>query len=251
MPYQIREGGQDCPFEIVNEGTGERVACHPSHEKAAAHMKALYANVPDAEQRADTVQRSDRAEIETRDADVQTLNYDQRMITVRAVPYGEPASVMYRDAVWTEYFEPGAFDHILAKPNRIRVNREHIKGNTCGKIVALRSEPSGLIADVRIARTPLGDDTLQLASEDCLSASVGFGALPSWTKVDHRSKTRRIERAHLDHLSFVESPAYSGAEVLEVRGYMAEAAIPYAPPVIDELAADPMWQWASDRVNRK
>ena len=245
MPYRIREGGADCPFEVQNEDSGERVACHPSREKALAHMQALYAHVSDAEQ------RGDRAEIEHRTADVQTLDVDERFVRVRAVPYGEPATVMFRGDVWTEYFEPGAFDQVINRPNRIRVNREHIRGNTCGKVIALRSEPTGLIADVRIANTPLGMETLALAREDCLSASVGFGALPKWTRIDMRNKVRRIERAHLDHLSFVETPAYAGAEVLEVRGYVAEAAMPYRSPDIDVLAEDPVFRWADGRLNTK
>lgn len=248
MPYQINKGGADCPFEVVKQGSGERVACHDTEAEAKKHLAALYANVPDASM---PMHRDNHAEIEFRTAAVEALEVNERFIRVRAVPYGEPATVLYRDDVWTEYFEPGAFDHVINKPNRIRVNREHVRGNTCGKVIALRSEPSGLIADVRTADTPLGWDTLNLAKDDMLSASIGFGALPNWTRIDMRNKVRRIERAHLDHLSFVESPAYQGADVLEVRGYIAEAAIPVEPPILDVLAADEAFQWASDRLNRK
>lgn len=42
MPYQVKG---DC---AVNSSTGETVKCHDTHAQALAHLKALYANVPDA-----------------------------------------------------------------------------------------------------------------------------------------------------------------------------------------------------------
>lgn len=191
------------------------------------------------------------APIETRDVDVQSIDYSQRMITVVAAPYGEFAPVMYRGDMWKELFERGAFDAVANRPNRVRVNRGHDKQRTVGKVVQFRSLDSGLIADVRIAKTPLGDETLALAAEDMLSASVGFAALPSWMKVDQRNKTRRIRTAHLDHLSFVESPAYEGADVLEVRGHIADFVGDIAQtPHLDQFIEDPILRWASERLNR-
>lgn len=48
MPYRLRsQGAKTC---VVNSATGNVVpgGCHPSRVKAMAHMRALYANVPDA-----------------------------------------------------------------------------------------------------------------------------------------------------------------------------------------------------------
>lgn len=48
MAYVIRKNGtQHC---VHNQATGKEVpgGCHPTREKALAHMRALYANVPDA-----------------------------------------------------------------------------------------------------------------------------------------------------------------------------------------------------------
>lgn len=193
-----------------------------------------------------------RAPVETRDIDVANIDYQQRVITVIAAPYGESAPVLLRGDVWTEVFERGAFDTVVDRPNRVRVNRGHDKNRTVGKVVQFRSAEAGLIADVRIAKTLLGDETLALASDDMLSASVGFAAMPSWMKIDHRNRTRRIHRAHLDHLSFVESPAYEGAEVLEVRGHMSEAAIEAAArtPLLDQFTEDEILRWASERLNK-
>ncbi len=192
--------------------------------------------------------------IETREIDVQSVDYEDRIITVIAAPYGQSAPVMFRGDIWDEFFENTAFDSVIDRPNRVRVNRGHDKQRTMGKVVQFRSlADTGLIADVRVAKTPLGEETLELAREGMLGASVGFAAAPSWMKIDVRNKTRRIHRAHLDHLSFVESPAYAGAEVLEVRGQMSDFAIVCAEstPLKDQFIGDDIFRWASERLNKQ
>lgn len=152
--------------------------------------------------------------IETRNAGPAAV--DNRVITVVAVPYEQPTQVLYRSQLWTEVFTRGAFTGIELQAGRIRVNRDHDKSRTVGKVIAFRDDPAGLIAEIRIARTPLGDETLALAAEDMLSASVGFGVPAGGAQLDTRNRTRRITRAVLDHLSLVESPAYENASVVGV-----------------------------------
>jgi phage head maturation protease len=164
----------------------------------------------------DTPRPEIRAPLEFRQATVTGVNFDQRIITLLAAPYDEEAVIEYRGELWQESFERGAFDGIEKRPNRIRANRGHDKNKTVGK--ALNFWPGreeGLVADIRIAPTVLGDETLTLADEDMLSPSVGFGVRGSDQVLD-RPK-RRIKRAFLDHIAFVETPAYDSARVLAVR----------------------------------
>jgi hypothetical protein len=63
--------------------------------------------------------------------------------------------------------------------------------------------------------------------------------------------TRRIMRAFVDHIGFVEDPAYVGAEVLAVRAgqsglLVAEQPLPETPN-LDEWRSDPTLQWAAKR----
>ena len=65
--------------------------------------------------------------------------------------------------------------------------------------------------------------------------------------------TRRIKTAYLDHLSFVESPAYVGAQVLSVRdtnGGEAAKLDPLKTPLLDQFTADEVLRWASERLNK-
>jgi HK97 family phage prohead protease len=195
-----------------------------------------------------------KAPIEFRTAGVKGVDFAQRLVTVVAVPYDELAPVEYRGEIWQELFERTAFTGIEKRPNRVRSNRDHNKSRTVGKAVRFWPErDEGLVTEIRIAQTPLGDETLALADDDCLSASVGFGVLPSNQQLDRKTMTRRIKTAYLDHISFVESPAYAGAQVLSVREE-AELAMPTTrifTPHLDQFTEDEILRWASERLNSK
>src|SRR4029077_7384262 len=80
------------------------------------------------------------------------------------------------------------------------------------------TETRGLVAELKIAQTPRGDETLALAAENCLGPSIGFGLLaPSDQMLDRGNMRRRINTAWIDHIGMVEDPAYIGAGVLGVR----------------------------------
>lgn len=181
-----------------------------------------------------------RAPLEYREASLVGVNFAQRTVEVVAVPYEEEALVEYRGEIWRESFMRGSFNGVEGRPGRIRANRDHDKTRTIGK--ALRLWPSreeGLVAEIRIGQTNLGDETLALADEDMLSVSAGF-AVPGSGQVLERP-FRRITKAILDHLAFVESPAYLGARVLSVRGeeapVMAADLPPLVTPRLDEITA--------------
>lgn len=158
-----------------------------------------------------------RHPVEIREASEATVDSTRRIITVIAVPYESPAQVQYRQEWWQEIFARHAFHGIDADPNQVRVNRDHDRTRTVGKVVRFDpNHPTGLLAEIRIAETQLGDETLALAAEDMLSASVGFGVYPGGHDLDRRTMTRRINRAFLNHLSLVEQPAYDGAKVVGV-----------------------------------
>lgn len=191
------------------------------------------------------------------DGVVADVDRRQRLIDLIAVPWGQEAEVLWHGEMWREVFERGAFDGIEDHAGRIRVNREHVKGDTVGRVVSLdpAGEP-GLLARLKIAATPRGDDTLELAADDMLSASVGFYTkTPSDADVNRRTQLRRVVRAFLDHIAMVESPAYVGAKVLAVREDQSGLAVVDTPlydaPVLTDFQNDEVLMWAKSRVNAK
>lgn len=176
------------------------------------------------------------------------IDFKHRLIDVIAVPWESPARVFWRGEFWEEVFERGAFDGIETRAGQVRVNREHRKGDTVGKIVEFNPRhKDGLFARIRIALGPKGDEVLNLAAEDMISASIGYRANKgSDVIVNQQEMKRTVRSAFLDHLGMVEDPAFDGSRVLAVRGDDAHGStaadgLPLATPVLDEFLSDPVF----------
>ena len=151
-------------------------------------------------------------------AAIQTgVSYAERLIELIVMPYETETIVEHRGKLVREVIARGAFDGIERRANRIKVNRDHDLQRTVGKTVSLHpSRSEGLVAEVRIAGTELGDETLELANEGILDASAGFRPMPGgeqWPSSD----LRRVTRGWLGHIALVPDPAYETANVLSVR----------------------------------
>jgi hypothetical protein len=117
------------------------------------------------------------------------------------------------------------------------------------------AHPNGLFARVKMYSTPRGEETLTLADEGGAFPSVGY-RVKSFNdmRLDKRTRSRKILRAFMDHLAFVEDPAFVGAEVLAVRAgqhglVVAERPLPETP-ALDEAMSDDLFAWAASRLNR-
>jgi phage head maturation protease len=194
------------------------------------------------------------SELFVRNSTLTDVDPKLRLIDLVVVPWDEEADVLWHDEMWHESFARGAYDGIEAHAGRVRVNREHVEGDTVGKVVHFDPAASiGLLARVKIAETLRGDETLALADEDMISASMGYIIKsPSDVQLNKRTKTRRVVRAFMRHLAMVEAPAYAGAQVLAVRAEQPE--LPAAPlpdtPLLDALQNADVLVWAQARLNR-
>lgn len=206
----------------------------------------------------------DRPLIETRSANVDDVKYGERIITVLAAPYEQPAQVFFKNDIWNEVFTRSAFHGFDASMRRVPASAcldVPDKGHSNGKLVgrvreAFTDREQGLVTDVKISRTPEGDAVLELAKDDAIAVSVGFMVKTPYRdqELDLRSRTRRINRAFIDHLAFVVEGAYPGAKVLATRGVEApteEELRVSETPNIDWWMEDPIIQWAFSRSKNK
>lgn len=196
------------------------------------------------------------SEVEMRSATLGDVDARQRLIDMVSVPWDQEGEIAWRGQPWREVFRRGAFNGLEDHAGRVPVNRQHVAGMTVGKSVSHDPYSElGLVSRIKIARTPLGDETLQLAEEDMLSPSVGFVVRnPSDQRLNNRTRLREVVRAFLDHIALVESPAYQGAQVLSVREEPNGLAVVESPlletPAIDDVMNDELLAWASARVPR-
>jgi HK97 family phage prohead protease len=127
----------------------------------------------------------------------------------------------------------GAFDGIERRANRIRANRDHDEKRTFGRAVTFHPNTAeGLLAVVKAARTPLGDETLELAEDGCLDASAGFVPKDGGMRWMARS-AYQITKGWLRHIALVPEAAYDEARVLAVRS--AQRASASKTPNLDEV----------------
>lgn len=215
MPWHIGKSAE-CPsgkpFAVIKDADGKVAGCHATQADARKQMAALYVNVPDASKRTDQT----RPPVELRKAVVAAADIDERIIELIAVPYNEETKVEYRGLLLKESVAPGAFNGIETRTDHVTVNRDHDYQRTIGLATAYSTkDPRGLVASLRISNTPLGDETLQLAKDGVLKASVGMMVWRSDQII--KDGTRRIKKAFLDHIALLPNAAYKGADILAVR----------------------------------
>lgn len=186
-----------------------------------------------------------------RDAQLVGVSFPKRLIELIVMPYETEATVPYQGRQVTETIARGAFDGIERRANRIRVNRDHQLERTIGRAIAFHpSRDEGLVAQVKIAKTDLGDETLTLADDGILDASAAFAPMAplQW---EGRSKYR-VAKAWLGHIAMTPDPAYEDARVLSVRGAVLTPAGP-GTPNLDEvrgwLLADPSLRPLASRLD--
>jgi len=191
------------------------------------------------------VEAPPRAPVEWRAAvAVSGVDFADRIIELIVVPYDEDTVVEYPPGsgrMIVESVDRGAFDGVEKRPGRVTANRDHDFTRTVGQARAIHpSRDEGLVSEVYVSRTLLGDETLQLADDGVLGASVGMAVRPADQIWSERRSKRRIAKAFLDHIALVPRPAYAGAEVLSVRSGLPAAPsfeAPPATPYLDEVLA--------------
>lgn len=163
------------------------------------------------------------------------VSFPKRTIELVVTPYETDAYVPWDDGRMVfESFERGAFEGIERRANRIRVNRDHNLERTVGRALALHpSRAEGLVAEIRIAKTELGEETLALAADDCLDASAAYRPMPGGERWEGRTRCR-VTKAYLGHIALTPDPAYAEAKVLAVR-HQGEPGEELQTPNLDQV----------------
>ena len=122
-------------------------------------------------------------ELRFRSSAISGVSFPERTIELVVMPYEEETLVEHKGKMIREIIARGAFEGIQRRTSRIKVNRDHDERRVVGRAVALHpSRDEGLVAELRISNTPLGDETLTLADDGVLDASAGYLPLPGGEK---------------------------------------------------------------------
>ena len=179
---------------------------------------------------------SEHGPIEIRTARVDVVDYPERTLSLIVAPYDEETVVEHRGRMIEESIAPGAFGAIRNRARKFLVNMEHDPNRWVGTVLDLEpDDPKGLRATVKIRRSPEGDQALDDSADGLLGASVGMAVSPDGQTVD--GGKRRIVKAFLDHIALTATPAYVGAEVLEVRSAQVIRPPSSTTPNLDAIMA--------------
>ena len=133
------------------------------------------------------------------------VDTDQRTITGLAVPYGQEIAIANNTY---ERFAPGAIQTI----EDVKLFWNH--DEPIGKVVEGRETEAGFEITAYISETPRGEEVLTLLRDGVLNKfSVGF--IPVENERDENVVVRTL--VDLKEVSVVPFPAYSGANISEVR----------------------------------
>lgn len=191
-------------------------------------------------------------------AAISHIDFNERIIRMVAVPYGEQTVINEQGRTFVEEFDPDAFKGIETSKTRVPIYRGHDPDKAIGLVQSFDTKDRhGLVAEAYISDTPLGEDTLRLARDGVLGASVGAAVRPS--DVQRRTVSvggrtlpllRRM-RAFLDHIALLPNPAYLGAQVLAVRqGQSPAEEVLLETPKLDSVLAllgEDYWKSATRR----
>lgn len=193
-------------------------------------------------------------ELEYRSAQPVAVDFPKRLIELIVTPWEEEADVEYRGRMVREVFARGAYDGIERRANRVRVNRDHDVKRTIGRAVAFHpSRDEGLVGELKISQTDLGDETLALADDGVLDASAEFAVMPGGEQ--WAGKVRRITKAWLGGIALTPIPAYTSARVVAVRNAETKAFADYmvaresgkaATPNLDRLEVERLRELYAD-----
>lgn len=158
--------------------------------------------------------------VQTRSATVAALSPDERVVELRAVPYGVETRLSPN---LVESFAPRAFSNAVKDPGRIKLWAGHstVGGQPVGWAQSLEDRSDGVLMRMRVSHTAAGDDLLTLARDGVLDeASVEFQPIPADMVVTRRGDDTvvRHKRARLLGVALVPHGAYGrDAVVLSVR----------------------------------
>lgn len=135
-----------------------------------------------------------------------------------------PWSSTYDTGTYIEQFSSSAFDKsVTERGDRIPLLEQHDRTrHPVGMSIkdGWVKDASGLIADFLLAPTARGEETRELAAAGMVTGlSVGFRPIRNKTETrEGRKHVTRVE-SYLDHVAVTHQPAYSDAQVIDVRNF--------------------------------
>jgi HK97 family phage prohead protease len=274
MPYTVGEDTNACPvgkpWAVKNQATGKVHGCHPSKAKAMEQQKALYANVPDATTKSNSMSESEsRTTIEVNEAKqklprkslVRSTNFELQesesdggmpTMSINFARFNEPTEIdSWVEGRFIEKIDRGAFSKTFReRGGQVKVLFNHgkdpsIGDKVLGPIAELREEGDGAWADVPLLDTSYNRDLLPGLKAGLYGASFRMTVMRE--EVDNTPERsaanpegipeRTIKEIKLHEFGPVTFPAYAGAtaSARSITDLFVEEVVREQPELVQEF----------------
>lgn len=165
--------------------------------------------------------------LQYRSATVESLDEEERIIRMRAVPYDVETRLAEN---LVEVFDKATFAKATQDPARVKLFYGHSTegGKVVGQAVTVEDRADGVWLETRVSRTDSGEELLTLAKDGVLDeASIEFAPMRDFMVVRRRGSdvVVRHRRGHLRGVAIVPAGAYGRhAIVTAVRDMSAKLA---------------------------
>ena len=230
MPWHIESDNPDCSgYAVVKDEDGTIEGCHQTQEAARRQLAALYASETTAHRRPPMLRfTSDQVTVTA-----QAGPTGQRRIDAVAVPYNVWATVSDGTQV---KFMPGSLPVEGKAP---RVFMYHDSTMPVGIVAERVDTEEAMLASMKISRTRLGDDALELAADGVMDVSVGVNPIKADT--DNQGRVTVYEAEWIE-LSLVPVPAFAGSVITEVAAAATVDPVTAAAATLPDDNAEPQPQ---------
>lgn len=137
--------------------------------------------------------------------------FKQRQVDIVAVPFSQIITADDGDGPYREAFDPQLEVELLRDP--VPALLHHDVTQPFGHVQIRGTAAEGVIGTMHAAKTPIGDEALELAAARVLYPSIGFSGTAHQSRAGVRWRTGIV----LHEVSLVTFQAYPGATVTGVR----------------------------------
>jgi HK97 family phage prohead protease len=137
----------------------------------------------------------------------------KRTVSGTLVPFGSVGQNDY--GKWR--FAPGSIEWNKAAVSRVKLNRDHVRGQPIGAATSVRSDNSALSGDFKIARGTDGDIALQLAEDDVLDGLSVEVDILEYQRDPTADDVLLVTHARLIGVALTAVPAFDDARLTTVH----------------------------------
>ncbi len=140
------------------------------------------------------------------------VSAEKRTVSGMLLPFGPVG----RNNKGSYRFAPGSIDWNRSAVSRVKLNREHDRGQLLGAAIVLKESEQGVSSSFKVARTPEGDQALNMAEDEILDGLSAEVDILDYIVDPVDDGVFLVTRARLIGAALTATPAFDDARLTSV-----------------------------------